>query len=104
MEIARRLGIEREQWTLAYQSRFGRDAWLLPATEPTVQSLIAEGASRVDVVSPGFAVDCLETLEEVAIGIAEGAHLNGGHLHYIPCLNDWREHARALGTWIQRHE
>lgn len=103
MEIARRLELPRDQWTMAYQSRFGREPWLLPATEPSIRTLVAEGTPQVDVVAPGFAVDCLETLEEVAMGIAERAHEIGGQVRYIPCLNDSREHARALSTWIGRH-
>ena len=54
------------------------------------------GVRKVDVVCPGFAVDCLETLEEVALGLAEHFHAKGGRLAYIPCLNDAPAHAEAL--------
>jgi len=57
---------------------------------------------RVDVVCPGFAVDCLETLEEVAMQFAEGFAEKGGELRYIPCLNDSDAHAETLAALAQR--
>ena len=58
--------------------------------------LAERGLRQVDVVCPGFAVDCLETLEEVAMQFAEGFAEKGGELRYIPCLNDAPAHAEAL--------
>ena len=94
--IARRLALPEDAWTLAYQSRFGRDKWLEPSTQQTLHALAARGVRNVDVVAPGFAVDCIETLEEVAMMLAEDFATHGGSLRYIPCLNDSRPHARAL--------
>jgi ferrochelatase len=94
--IAEALGLAPEQWSLSYQSRFGRERWLEPATVDALDRLAAAGVRQVDVVCPGFAVDCLETLEEVALGLAEHFQAKGGRLAYIPCLNDAPAHAEAL--------
>ncbi|HEY0504564.1 MAG TPA: ferrochelatase [Lysobacter sp.] len=100
--IASALGLAEDAWTLSYQSRFGREAWLEPATADTLVALAARGIRRVDVVAPGFAVDCLETLEEVAQQLAEDFKQRGGELRYVPCLNDSPAHARVLATIAQR--
>lgn len=100
--IARQLGLDDGAWTLSYQSRFGRDKWLEPSTAATLQSLAERGLRQVDVVAPGFAVDCIETLEEVAMMLAEDFALHGGTLRYIPCLNDTPAHAQALAAIAQR--
>ncbi|MCY7353972.1 MAG: ferrochelatase, partial [Lysobacter sp.] len=65
--IASHLGLATDAWTLSYQSRFGRERWLGPATNATLDALAARDVKTIDVVCPGFAVDCLETLEEVAM-------------------------------------
>ena len=100
--IAQALGLADDAWTLSYQSRFGRERWLEPATAATLEALAARGVHRVDVVAPGFAVDCLETLEEVAMMLAEDFARRGGELRYIPCLNDSPEHAAALAAIARR--
>lgn len=105
--IARALHLPDAAWTLTYQSRFGRERWLEPSTAGTLDALAARGIKRVDVVAPGFAVDCLETLEEVAMMLAEDFAEHGGELRYIPCLNESPTHAallagiarRELGAW-----
>ncbi|MEL1265844.1 ferrochelatase [Pseudoxanthomonas putridarboris] len=100
--IVAMLGLRDDAWTLTYQSRFGKERWLEPATDATLRELAARGVRKVDVVCPGFAVDCLETLEEVGIGFAEEfAHL-GGELRYIPCLNAGDAHADALAALARR--
>jgi ferrochelatase len=100
--IAQRLGLADDAWTLSYQSRFGRDRWLEPSTQGTLRALAARGVRNVDVVAPGFPVDCIETLEEVAMMLAEDfaeQFADGsGTLRYIPCLNDRRDHARVLAA------
>ncbi|MGO4221420.1 ferrochelatase [Lysobacter sp. TAF61] len=100
--IARCLGLADDAWTLSYQSRFGRDRWLEPSTQGTLRALAGRGVRKVDVVAPGFPVDCIETLEEVAMMLAEdfAAHAGdaGATLRYIPCLNDSRAHARVLAA------
>ena len=100
--IAAALGLPDDAWTLAYQSRFGRERWLEPATDATLEALAARGIRTVDVIAPGFAADCLETLEEVSIMLAEQFAERGGTLRYIPCLNDSPAHARALAAVARR--
>jgi ferrochelatase len=92
--LARELGLAPAQWTLAFQSRFGRAQWLTPYTSEVLGALGRDGVARVDVVCPGFVTDCLETLEEIAIaGAATFKGAGGTELNVIPCLN---EHPR----WI----
>lgn len=100
--IAQALGLGEGEWTLTYQSRFGAERWLEPATDAELAALAARGVTQVDVVCPGFAVDCLETLEEVGMQFAEGFAHAGGTLRYIPCLNDAPAHARALVAMLER--
>lgn len=100
--IAQALGLEDSDWTLTYQSRFGREKWLEPATDRTLEALAARGVRRVDVLAPGFAVDCLETLEEVAMMLAEGFAERGGELRYIRCLNESPAHAQVLALIARR--
>ncbi|MBB3276173.1 MULTISPECIES: ferrochelatase [unclassified Pseudoxanthomonas] len=96
--IAAALGLGEGEWTLTYQSRFGKERWLEPATDATLDAMAARGLRKVDVVCPGFAVDCLETLEEVAIGFVQRFAERGGELRYIPCLNASPAHADALAA------
>ncbi len=101
--IARALGIGARDYVLSYQSRFGSERWLLPSTANTVSALAAQGVRRIDVVCPGFAVDCLETLEEIAQENAMLFRERGGEaLRYIPCLNAGGAHADALAALALR--
>jgi len=102
--IAAALRIADDEWSLSYQSRFGRERWLEPATVSVLDDLAARGVDAVDVVCPGFAVDCLETLEEVAIMLAARFAERGGRLSYIPCLNDAPAHADALAALAERED
>lgn len=91
--LAIELGLTHDAWQLTFQSRFGPAKWLQPYTEPTLQTLAAQGVRCVDVLCPGFTADCLETLEEIA-GECRDAFLDAGgrEYRYIPCLNerhDW---------------
>ncbi len=95
--IAEALGIPREDILLTYQSRFGRERWLQPYTLQTVEQLAHDGVHRLDVACPGFAVDCLETLEEIAMQNADAFRAAGGaEFRYIACLNDAPSHVAAL--------
>ena len=97
--IAQALGVPREDILLIFQSRFGRERWLEPYIQPTLEALAREGVRRVDVACPGFAVDCLETLEEIAVENAVAFRGAGGEaLRYIPCLNAEPAHADALAA------
>lgn len=97
--IAGALGLPRTELLLTYQSRFGRERWLQPYTLPTLEALARNGVKNVDVVCPGFAVDCLETLEEISMQNAGAFGAAGGQaLRYIPCLNASAAHADALAA------
>jgi len=86
--LVERLALGAGEWTLVYQSRFGREPWLEPYAVETVPKLAAQ-YPRVLVVCPGFAADCLETLEEIAVRLAETFRAAGGReLRVAPCLND----------------
>lgn len=100
--IADALGIASTQIHHTYQSRFGREAWLQPYTLPTLQRLAGEGVTTVDIACPGFAVDCLETLEEIAVENARAFQAAGGQaVRYIPCLNASPAHARAIAEILR---
>jgi len=100
--IAAALGLSDNEWSLSYQSRFGRERWLQPATRDALDDFAERGIDTVDVACPGFAVDCLETLEEVAMMLAARFAERGGRLRYIPCLNDAPSHAQALAALALR--
>lgn len=102
--LAKRLGLREDEWTLAYQSRFGREAWLQPYTDATLRRLAEQGIDTVDVACPGFAVDCLETLEEIAIQNDElFRHAGGRELRYVSALNEEPGHVAALAGLARRH-
>ncbi len=101
--LAQRLQLAPAQYTVSFQSRFGKAKWLEPATEPTLQALARRGVGRVDVACPGFTSDCLETLEEIAQEGRDAFLAAGGkHFHYIPCLNDDTAWIHALGAIAER--
>ena len=100
--ITDRLGLDARQWLLTFQSRVGREPWLQPYTDETLEALARSGVRHVQVVCPGFAVDCLETLEEIAMQNRELFEENGGEkLEYVPALNDSGAHARLMWSLAQ---
>ena len=102
--VAARLGLARDEYTPAFQSRFGRAKWLQPYTEPTLRALGRKGVNRVDVMCPGFTSDCLETLEEIALeGRKSFLESGGNECHYIACLNDDPAWIAALGAIAEQH-
>lgn len=101
--LAAALALDETQWSLAFQSRFGRDPWVQPYTDATLEALSARGIKTLDVICPGFAADCLETLEEVAVGYRQYFANRGGTLRYITALNDQPEHIRALTALLRPH-
>jgi ferrochelatase len=101
--VASRLGLAPDQWSHCYQSRFGRVEWLQPYTQDTLKVLAARGVRKLTVVSPSFAVDCLETLEEVAIEYRDTfLELGGERLTLVPALNDDDRHAQVLAAIVER--
>jgi ferrochelatase len=95
--LAQELGLKPEQYTVSFQSRFGKAEWIKPYTTATLVELGKQKTKRVDVVCPGFVADCLETLEEIAIeGKQDFLRAGGGEFHYIPCLNERNDWMHAL--------
>jgi ferrochelatase len=102
--LGERLGLAPDRLLVTFQSRFGKAKWLEPYTEPTLRELAASGVKSVDVMCPGFATDCLETLEEIDQEAREAFLAAGGQtFHYIPCLNDRHEWIAALAGVAMRH-
>lgn len=101
--LAEALGLEPSEWSQVYQSRFGKAEWLQPYADERFRELARQGFGTLDVLCPGFAADCLETLEEIAEEYAELFQEAGGKaLRYIPALNDTPAHADALRDCIRR--
>jgi ferrochelatase len=101
--LAAALELSPQQWSLSYQSRFGANRWLAPATDRTLAELPQRGERAVTVLCPGFAVDCLETLEEIALrGREIFLHAGGERFEYVSALNARSDHARALAQVILR--
>jgi ferrochelatase len=101
--VAGRLGLAPGQYTVTFQSRFGKAKWLEPYTEPTLR-VLAKTHARVDVICPGFTADCLETLEEIAMEGRQAFLTAGGkEFHYIACPNDDPLWIAALGGVAQQH-
>jgi ferrochelatase len=100
--VVTQLGLSDDQWSHCYQSRFGRVEWLQPYTIDTIRELSARGIRKLDVLSPAFAVDCLETLEEIA-GEYKDAFIGfgGERLSLIAGLNDEPKHVEALAALIK---
>ena len=95
--LAEALQLADSQWKLTFQSRFGRAEWLKPYTMQTLLNYAKQGVQRVDVICPGFASDCLETLEEIGIeGKAAFLSAGGKEIHLIPCLNERDDWIHAL--------
>lgn len=102
--LARALALGDGQWHITFQSRFGKAQWLRPYTEPTLRELAEGGTREVDVICPGFAVDCLETLEEIAQEARDSFLAAGGQrFSYIPCLNEDPQGVDALAEVVRKH-
>jgi ferrochelatase len=102
--LAAELGLSEQQYAVTFQSRFGKAEWLQPYTAPTLRELGKQGVRRVDVICPGFVVDCLETLEEIGMeGRQEFLTAGGKEFHYIPCLNDSPDWLHALAGIAEQH-
>jgi ferrochelatase len=102
--LAEALKLRDAEWGLSFQSRFGPTVWLQPYTSDVMAALPLRGVDSVSVVCPGFAVDCLETLEEIAVensGFFTSA--GGRQFQYVPALNASAAHANVLADLISRH-
>jgi ferrochelatase len=102
--LAAKLELGDDAWRVSFQSRLGAAAWLKPYTVDTVREWAAAGVETIDVICPGFAADCLETLEEIAIRNAEYFRAAGGQtLRYIPALNARADHIAFLADLVMAH-
>ncbi|AOA59825.1 ferrochelatase [Acinetobacter larvae] len=100
--VATRLNLAPEQWAMSFQSRFGRQEWVKPYTDALLQQWAEQGIKRVQIMSPAFSADCLETLEELALQNAELFLGAGGEEYaYIPALNTDTLHIDLLSQLIQ---
>jgi ferrochelatase len=98
------LELNKAQYMVTFQSRFGKAKWLEPYTEPTLIALAEQGVKRVDLICPGFTSDCLETLEEISQEAQEAyLHAGGETFHYIPCLNDSHTWVNGMHELCQSH-
>ena len=101
-QVVARLRLGDSQWSHCYQSRFGKVPWLTPYTIDVIRQLAERGVRKITVASPSFAVDCLETLEEVALEYSDKFKQWGGEqLTLVPCLNDDDVHAQALVNIVE---
>lgn len=102
-ELVNVLGLAPEKVMMTYQSRFGREPWLMPYTDDTLKMLGEKGVKHIQVMCPGFSADCLETLEEIAEQNREIFIEAGGERYeYIPALNDNPEHIAMMRQLISR--
>ena len=102
--LGARLQLDERHMAVSFQSRLGRERWLHPYTDATVRQLAADGVRKLDVACPGFAVDCLETLEEIAMQNRDFFVGAGGEtLRYIPALNDSPGQLQSLTSLVLRH-
>lgn len=102
--LAEALELRPDEYAVSFQSRFGRARWLEPYTSETLRALARGGVGCVDVVCPGFAADCLETLEEIGLEArAEFLKSGGRRLRVVPCLNDAPRFVQALADLVERH-
>ena len=100
--VAERLKLSEDKYILSFQSRFGSEEWLQPYIDDEIVRLAKNGVKNLHIISPGFSVDCLETLEEIKIQYDELFKENGGDsLTYIPCLNDHDDHIELIDKLIK---
>jgi ferrochelatase len=100
--LAQSLGLKEDQWAISFQSRFGKQEWVKPYTDALLQQWGEQGVKSVQVMSPAFSADCLETLEELAIQNAELFKSVGGQSYsYIPALNVREDHLQLLNLMLQ---
>ncbi|MFA0081283.1 ferrochelatase [Vibrio breoganii] len=99
--LAQELGLGSDRMGMTYQSRFGREEWLQPYTDKTLEKLPNQGIKKLDIIAPAFSVDCLETLEELSEECCDIYKEAGGEsFNYIPCLNDSDKHIELMASLV----
>ncbi|MEG0481697.1 MAG: ferrochelatase [Acinetobacter sp.] len=102
LKVAQALGLADDQWAISFQSRFGKQEWVKPYTDQLLVEWAESGIDSVQVLSPAFSADCLETLEELAIQNAELFLSKGGRSYaYIPALNSRTDHIQLFESLLQ---
>ncbi|PYF84839.1 ferrochelatase [Marinomonas alcarazii] len=102
--VAEELELGDHEWTHVYQSRFGREEWLKPYADATLKALPSMGIKKINVISPAFSIDCIETLEEVTLELGDEFKDNGGlAFDYIPALNDTPDHVALYVNLIEKN-
>ncbi|HGF7190930.1 TPA: ferrochelatase [Vibrio cholerae] len=102
--LAQALGLPQDKVMMTYQSQFGKEEWLQPYTDKTMEALPRQGIKKLDVICPAFSVDCLETLEEIAEQNQEiFLHSGGEAFHYVACLNDSQSHIELMAALVKAH-
>ena len=102
--LAAKLELGTADWSLGYQSRFGKQTWIQPYTADLLHQLIERGVRAVDVICPGFSVDCLETLDEIEVEYHDKfLQLGGEHFSYIHALNDRDAHIEMMQNLVQSY-
>lgn len=102
--VTEQLELPPERWFLSFQSRLGKQEWLRPYTDETLNDWAAAGIKSVQVLSPGFSADCLETIEEISAENRQRFLAAGGEKYsYINCLNDDAAHIDLLSELVMRH-
>ena len=102
--MAEKLELSEDKYIMAFQSRFGNEEWLQPYIDEEIVKFAKNGVKNLHVISPGFSVDCLETLEEIKMQYDELFKENGGtKLEYIPCLNSGDDHIKLIDNIIKEN-
>ena len=100
--VAKYLGLDREKYSISFQSRLANEPWLKPYTDSELERLAKEGKKNMVVVTPAFVTDCLETLEEIVMEAKEEFLEAGGkNYYYVPCLNDDDNWAKLISKWAK---
>ena len=101
--VIKKLKIDKNKYSNAFQSRLPNEAWLKPYTDDELVRLAKEGKKKLVIVTPAFVTDCLETLEEIAMeGKEEFLEAGGESYHYVPCLNDDDDWAKLISKWSNK--
>ncbi len=102
--LAESLQLDSTQYQVVFQSRFGREPWLQPYCDKTMETLPSEGIKHIDLICPGFSADCLETIEEINVENREiFMHAGGEKFNYIEALNDRPAHIQSLADVVHQH-
>ena len=102
--LAEKLKLDSSEYRVVFQSRFGREPWLQPYCDKTMEKLPSEGIKHIDLICPGFSADCLETIEEINVENREiFMHAGGEKFHYIEALNDRSAHIHSLAAIVHQH-